>query len=303
MRLATLVCVVIVAAACGGSPVASTQRSSPSAVTDCRGSSEIGSTPPTATGVSYVEMTVDGRLRDYRLFTPPTLDTTKPFPLALMLHGSPIDAAGWESFIHFDQEATAGRFMVASPNGCNGYWLYSEGGPKAADEDFIRAVVQQLEARYPVDRSKVFLVGASAGTWVEYRLACDMAGMFAAVASVAGTMRLSDSCRPSRPVSILEMHGTLDHAHPWNGGGDHHAFPVEAVVQKWTQLDGCTGDPVVTTTGITVTSVWIHCQGGAIVRLDKVVGGQHQWFGSDIAPVPGEPNANMTIWSFVSGLF
>ena len=116
-------------------------------------------------------------------------------------------------------------------------------------------------------------------------------------------MILKDDCKPARPVSVLEIHGTADDASPWAGGGPNGSYPVEDVNQRWRTLDGCVGDPAITTTGITVRSVSIRCQRGAIVRLDKVVGGKHTWFGSgDSDAVPGEPNANSVIWSFFGSL-
>jgi polyhydroxybutyrate depolymerase len=289
--------------ACGGSAPTTSTRPSLSPVQDCRGSTETSpSSPSPSQSVSYVNLTVDGKLRDYRLFRPPTLDLTRAVPLVVILHGSPIDAAGMENIIHFDDEATTAGFLAASPNGCGGFWSYAEGGPKSVDEHFISKVIDQLESQFQIDKARVFIVAVSAGTWVAYRLACDLSSQIAAIASVAGTMRLADDCAPARPVSILEMHGTLDAQHPWQGYGPHGASPVDAVIQRWTQLDGCAGNPTLTQTGITVTSVWKECQGGAVVRLDKVVGGHHTWFGSNLDPVPGEPNANATIWSFFSGL-
>jgi polyhydroxybutyrate depolymerase len=288
--------------ACGGSATPAA-RLSPSPVQDCRGSTEAAPGGPSPSpSVSYVNLTVDGKLRDYRLFRPPTLDLTRPVPLVVMLHGSPIDAAGMENIIHFDDEATTAGFLSASPNACDGFWSYAEGGPKSVDEHFISKVIDQLESQFQIDQARVFIVAVSAGTWVAYRLACDLSSQIAAIASVAGTMRLADDCQPARSVSILEMHGTLDAQHPWQGYGPHSASPVDAVIQRWTQLDGCAGNPTLTQTGITVTSVWKQCQGGAVVRLDKVVGGHHTWFGSNLDPVAGEPNANTVIWSFFSSL-
>jgi polyhydroxybutyrate depolymerase len=285
--------------ACGGQAATA---ASPSPVEDCRGSTEAapGGVTPTA-AVTYVNLTVDGKLRDYRLFQPTGLDSRKPFPLVLVLHGSPQDAAGLESIIHFDDEATTAGFLEASPNGCGGLWSYAEGGSKSADEDFITKVIDQLESQFAVDKTRVFIAAVSAGTWVAYRIACDISNQITAIASVSGTMKLSDPCQPARPVSILEMHGTLDNQHPWAGGGPHNASPVDAVIQRWTQLDGCDGGPGVTQTGITVTSAWT-CQGGSVVRLDKVVGGHHTWFGAPFDPVVGEPNANVVIWSFFTSL-
>lgn len=286
--------------ACGSSTATGPSESP---VQDCRGSTESASGGPAPSpSVDYVGLTVGGKLRDYRLFRPASLDYTKPIPLVIMLHGSPQDAAQLESIIHLDDEAKTAGFLEASPNGCGGFWSYAEGGPKSVDEDFISKVIDQLESQFRIDRARVFIVAVSAGTWVAYRLACDLSNRIAAIASVSGTMRLSDTCRPARSVSILEMHGTLDSIHPWEGGGGHDASPVDAVIQRWTQLDGCTGSPTVTQSGITVTSAWKQCQAGAVVRLDKVVGGHHTWFGSSFAPVPGEPDANAVIWSFFSGL-
>ncbi len=285
--------------ACGGQGATAT---SPSPIEDCRGSTEKAPGGVTANpGVSYVNLTVDGRLRDYRLFQPSGLDSTKPFPLVLVLHGSPQDAAGLERIIHFDDEATTAGFLEASPNGCGGFWSYAEGGSKSVDEDFITKVINQLESRFAVDKTRVFIAAVSAGTWVAYRLGCDLSNQITAIASVSGTMRLSDPCQPARPVSILEMHGTLDSQHPWDGGGPHNASPVDAVIQRWTQMDGCAGGPALSQAGITLTSAWT-CQSGAIVRLDKVVGGHHTWFGAPFDPVAGEPNADVVIWNFFNSL-
>ena len=305
-RVAGIALVAAVCLACGNATSgASAPRHSPSPspAQDCRGATEVDPTSPSpAPGVTYVEMTVDGKLRDYRLFVPPGLDLGKPVPLVVVLHGAPIDAQGMENLIHFDAVAAKAGFISASPNGCDGLWSYADGGPKQADDDFIEQTILQLEARYPVNPRRVYLVGASAGSWLEYRLACDFADHITAIASVAGTMRLTDPCTPSRPVSILEIHGTLDNQHPWEGSGPHHAFPVDAVMQKWRDLDGCATTPTVTVSGITETSRWSHCQGGAVVQLAKVERGHHTWFGSDLDPVPGEPDANTLILNFFQSL-
>jgi poly(3-hydroxybutyrate) depolymerase len=95
-------------------------------------------------------------------------------------------------------------------------------------------------------------------------------------------------------VSILAMHGTDDAVVRLAAG--------EAAVQRWKTLNGCVGDPTVMQRGITTTSIWNRCNGDAVVRFDKVVGGRHTWFGSAYDPVPGEPNANADIWDFFSSL-
>ena len=200
---------VLAIVACAGSSPPVATRSSPRPIEDCRGATETGPNPPTLSpGVEFRKMTVDSKLRDYRLFRPPQLDPTKPVSLVVVLHGSPIDAAGFEDVIHFDQEATSDGFVTASPNGCGGFWSYTEGGSKVADEDFIRKVIADVMAEFQV--SKVFAMGASGGSRVAYRLACDFADVITGMASVSGTMVLQDACSPTRPVSKStgpKMHG------------------------------------------------------------------------------------------------
>jgi poly(3-hydroxybutyrate) depolymerase len=101
------------------------------------------------------------------------------------------------------------------------------------------------------------------------------------------------------------MHGTDDSRLPYAGGGDLNVSPILAVVQRWVELDGCAGSPVLTENGKTKSSIWDRCKAGTIVRLDTVVGGRHSWFGCSVPPcdpVPGEPDATAVVWSFFNGL-
>jgi polyhydroxybutyrate depolymerase len=235
------------------------------------------------------------------MFQPASVDTAKPVAVVLVMPPPTADADTLESLIHFESEASAGGFVAVTPNGCDANWDYVQGGSKVADEDFIRRVISQLKAEFQV--SNLYAVSASGGSRILYRLACDLASDITAIADVAGTMILKDDCAPTRAVSILQMHGTADIDSPYEGGGPHASYAVEAVNQRWTALDGCVGNPTMTTKGITVSSAWMHCQGGAVVRLDKVIGGKHTWFGSgDSDAVPGEPDANSVIWGFFSSL-
>jgi polyhydroxybutyrate depolymerase len=300
MRLshgAVVSCLLLSATACGGQS-ASPPRNSP--VADCRGGEAASFAPSPGSGVSYSTLSIDGRLRDFRLFQPSSIDIAKTVSVVIVLPPPSVDAGTLESVIHFDNEASTGGFLSASPNGCDYSWAYSPGAANAADEDFVRKMIEQLRTRFHV--SNVYATSGSGGSRMLYRLACDLADEIVAVADVDGTMILKDGCTPTRPVSILEMHGTADETSPWAGGGPNGSYPVEAVNERWRTLDGCTGDPAVATTGITVSSVWT-CQRGTVVRLDKVVGGKHTWFGSgDGDAVPGEPSANSVIWSFFSRL-
>lgn len=168
------------------------------------------------------------------------------------------------------------------------------------DVAFIRSLVDRLVADGGIDARRVFVTGMSNGAAMAQRLACELAGRVAAVASVSGSL-LVDACTPSRPVSVLEIHGTDDSVIPFLGGftpglGE---FPGSmSVMETWERLDGCADSPNVIRDGLTTTSTWAGCRGGAIVVLDAVAGGQHVWFAPDHAR--GEPDATQVTWDFFS---
>lgn len=300
--IASVFMCLVVAGCAGSTPVASVSARptpTPAYYRSCVAATASGAQAP---GVSYSTMVVDRTLRDYRVFQPPSLDTSKPFPLVLIFHGAPIDAAGFEDVIKFDAEAATAGVLAVSPDGCDEDWDQAEG---SSDVRFVSALIDRLESQFAIDPSRIYVVGASAGGFMAYRLACDLAGRLRAVASDAGSMWWD--CTPSRPVPIYEIHGTADENVPYQGGASTYRNNrvVEAaptVVARWVRVDGCTGAPATSHVGITNTQRWSHCAGGAVVQFDTVVGGHHTWFGSTYDPVPGEPDANALIWKFFTSL-
>jgi polyhydroxybutyrate depolymerase len=285
IRLAGML-LAITLASCGGSTATPTPSDSPSAVHDRT-------------------LTVDGRDRTYRVFAPPSLGSSQTAPLVIALHGLTQDGEAIETWTRFDDEAKASRFIVAYPYGIGNSWnaggCCGDASAKGVDDVvFISRLLDRLTVDYPIDRTRVFIAGLSNGAMMAYRLACQLSDRIAAAASVAGAL-VFDDCRPARPVSILEMHGTDDSVVPYAGDS---AFPsTTSTIQRWVTLDDCGGNPTQSVVGITKTSTWIGCRGGTVVRFDTVVGGPHTWFGRvDPNTLPGEPNATKVIWDFFQNL-
>lgn len=305
---ALLASLLVICLACGGpnsSTATASGKSSSGAAVDCRDPNLPGGVQSPGASVRYETLTTAGALRDFRLFVSPALDLKSPVPLVIQLHGSPATAATFQGITHFDDEATKGKFLAAYPDGCDGYWNAGRCcTTKADDVAFISAVMDRLESEFLIDKSRIFLVGSSAGSMMGYRLACELSSRIAGLASDAGTMVI-DVCLPSRPVPIFEMHGTADADIPYGGGRASIGVDgpsVASVIQEWVQLDGCAGSPSIIQAGITKTSDWTNCKNRSVVRLDTVVGGLHQWFGSDYAAVAGEPDFSSEAWGFLSSL-
>ena len=81
------------------------------------------------------------------------------------------------------------------------------------------------------------------------RLACERADVVSAIAPVAGTLGSAFPCAPSRPVSVLQVHGTADPVVPFGGGpmvgrgGASDIVAAPAMAQRWRDLDGCPAHP------------------------------------------------------------
>jgi polyhydroxybutyrate depolymerase len=84
----------------------------------------------------------------------------------------------------------------------------------------------------------------SAGAFMVNRLACERADVFAAIAPVAGTLGANVGCAPSRPVAVLETHGTADPVVPFNGGpmvgrgGPSDIISAPEMAARWRQAGG-----------------------------------------------------------------
>jgi polyhydroxybutyrate depolymerase len=273
---------------------------------------------PSGGAVQHGSLTSDGLKRTYRLFIPPSLDQKRAAPLVVLLTCGPCTGDQMAELTNFDNHATVGGFIAVYPDpfpdadsAPTGAWnagpCCGDAWAKGVDDvAFIRRLLDRLITDYRIDTTRIFAVGLSAGAFMAYRLACELSDRIAAIASVSGVM-ITENCRPGRPVSVLEMHGTKDALVPYAGGAWDNPNPptissTAAVIQHWVTLDGCPANPTQTVSGITNTTLWSGCSDGTAVRLDSVTGGHHTWFGSTLNPVPGEPNSNAVVWSFLSNL-
>ncbi len=271
-----------------------------------------------------------GRERTFRLYVPRSL--AGPAPRRLVLHGGGGSGAGMEllTLQGLDRIADREGLVVAYPDGLGHGWndgrsdLRSEAIRENVDDvGFLRALVQDLASSLPVDRDRVYATGISNGGMMSYRLACDAADVFAAVAPVAADLgvELSARCAPLRPISVAILDGTEDPIMPWNGGevrvlaiARGHVISAPDSFERWRAFDRCgeasiseprAADPPDGTS--LVTHVASPCAAGAEVRLYEIRGGGHTWPGGEpylgprlVGRVSHALDANQEIWSFVS---
>ena len=150
--------------------------------------------------------------------------------LIFALHGSSANGAMMRKLSHyqFDALADSKGVIVVYPDGYKGYWNdcrksadYASNVENIDDPAFFRAMVAFFVARFHVDATRVYALGASNGGHMVYRLGLEMPETFAALAAVAANLPVDSNldCKPSqRPVSIAVLNGTKDPINPYNGG-------------------------------------------------------------------------------------
>jgi len=121
---------------------------------------------------------------DYLLFLPEGYgeDATKRWPLILFLHGAGERGSNiWMVAKHgppkIDTSATNFPFIVVSPQCPNGQ-IWSD--------DLVLALLDEIEAQYPVDLHHVYLTGLSMGGFGTWSLGLSHPERFAAIAPICG---------------------------------------------------------------------------------------------------------------------
>jgi polyhydroxybutyrate depolymerase len=283
----------------------------------CSSSSSPGATSdagafPEASILGGYDPTPFGGSRPASLYVPSHYSPATPTPLVILLHG--YSASGGEEDLYLDGHAAAeaDTVLYIHPDGTidatgNRFWNATNAccdfyGSTVDDVAYLSSLITEIETRYNVDKKRVYFFGHSNGAFMSYRMACDQAGTVAAIASLAGATWLDTSmCKPSEPVSVLEVHGTADQEILYDGGttdtvggvdgGSDAAaitgggvYPgVTTTIADWVAYDGCSSSantslpPLDIAVGMstTVTQYASGCKGGSEVELWTIAGGMH----------------------------
>ncbi|WP_298680452.1 PHB depolymerase family esterase [uncultured Lentibacter sp.] len=157
-----------------------------------------------------------GERHAYQLFVPPRQEGVAP-PLLVMLHGYDGSGRLLRRESNIDAEARARGMAVVYPQALKdktgrAHWNANMKLSRRDDVGYLSALVAHLVPSHGFDPARVFVAGESNGGYMVYTLLCQTQGVFAAGASVMGTMSGADwkSCKPQAPVPVLHVFGTAD---------------------------------------------------------------------------------------------
>lgn len=279
----------------GCTAVASTAKPSSSATSEAAAAARShGARPKLSAGAttSY-QLSVGGLSRSFLVRMPDPIPSG-PMPLVLMYHGAEGTASGLETQTNLDQVADQDGLLAAYLQGYDDTWNEDAGDTPARqaganDVAFTRAVIASIESNYDVDRSKIAAVGISNGALMVEDLGCKLANELTVIVPVEGELpvSVSSTCKPSRPISVFEIHGTADASIPYGGGpfagvgGGTTVLSAPGSVARWAKLDRCSAqapDQKRQQDGMDeVLSGYRGCRDDAHVQLLTIDGGTHNW--------------------------
>jgi len=241
-------------------------------------------------------LTHDGLERSYILYVPASVNRSQPAALVFVFHGGTGNAESAIRMSGFNEVADQNGFIVVYPNGTsllsedilltwNGGTCCGYAQEKNVDDvGFVRAIVPDLQSLVIIDAKRIYATGMSNGGILSHRLACEAADLFAAIAPVSGTLNFSP-CNPSRPISVIEFHGTGDQHIPYDGGFGSKSLvnvdfaSVQDSVGFWVSFDGCNSQPQTNSFDDIRHEVWTGCTSSTSVELYTIIGGGHSWPG------------------------
>jgi polyhydroxybutyrate depolymerase len=282
--------------------------------------------------------------RRYSIYVPPFPAGSTPRAAMISMHGgggSALIQASTSQLAKFAQEQ---QFYAAFLEGTGVIQTFNAGaccGSAQAqnidDVQYVRSVIDDLQANFNVNPARIFATGFSNGSMMSHRLACALSDRIAGIAAIGGGSGQFDrsrtpyySCNPARPIPVLQVHATNDRNYPIAGGvgvdgiSSTDFYPVDATLADWIARNNVTSTAAVerVTPTTTCSRYATPAEPGrpsapvTLCRVDPpdvydaanqvVFGGGHSWPGGVRSPgassdVPvTDFNANAYLWGFLN---
>lgn len=257
-----------------------------------------GDYPPDITSANWREIKdlpgQNGNVRQYKVHIPPGYKPEVPSPVVFCIHGLGQDALLFcVTGTEMNKKSDAGNFVLIMPNGYQNSWNAGTCCGAASTEELddvalFRAIFKEVGEHVNIDLNRVYATGLSNGGYMSYRLACEAADIFRGVAPAAGAIGINDigggtnpssnftACKPSRPVSLLDIHGTDDPLIPYSLQKPTLDLLVKAYGCQSTTMPA--KQPM--SGGDTTCVTYAGCPAGIELTACSVDKGGHCWFGS-----------------------
>ena len=285
----------------------------------CGGGSQTTSSLPVAHGSCNFQaggncaLIVNGVSRTYWLHLPRNFQPNAS-GLVIAFHGARETGREFEGITGLSQKADQVGFAAVYPDGLpnpsgatswNGYFNPTFGPNPPDDSGFTRQLILTLEANLHPNPKKIYVTGLSAGGYMAHRAAIDNSDLVAAAGVVEGSLSVQTAGGTQKPpaarspAAVLILHGDADGVIPYCGVTNSNVTVAsqDQTFNYWVQTAANACSTLNTTaslctgfggspTNVTLKNA-IGCNGGAEVRLYRLMGATHNWYRTTMDVPPG----------------
>jgi poly(3-hydroxybutyrate) depolymerase len=229
-------------------------------------------------------MQVGGKARHTVMRIPAGIE--KP-AVVFYIHGANGSGPNFKTETRADATADREKFIAvypsASSNGAAGVWDDMRG---TGNFPFFFAILDTLDARYKIDRNRVYMTGFSQGGFISFAAGCFYSDKFAAIAPVSG--HSMTDCTLKRPVPTFLTFGATEGVPSFQADTD-----------LWLKWNTCPSEfttlapfPASNSASRASLKTYGPCAQQSKVLMNTINGQGHQW--------PAVSNLNMAdeTWTF-----
>lgn len=212
---------------------------------------------------------VDGG--QYYIDEPAAWDGETPLPVIVWFHGYQGSGQAAVNNLGLVGAWTDAGYLFVAGDGRDNTWAH-QGSPSQARNDtaYVRAVIEDVQDRYPTDSERIVAAGFSQGGSMVWSVACFIGAPFTHYAPISGAFwePMPASCNAG-PVTMRHTHGTSDRVVPMAGrpiGDRWRQADVLAGLDVLRALNACPtmADRDDLTVGSSTCQVWSSCTDGAL---------------------------------------
>ncbi|WP_293369025.1 PHB depolymerase family esterase [Nevskia sp.] len=248
------------------------------------------------------------------LYVRPVAAPVGRVPAMMVLHYGGGDPEEMANLIQVGQLVRDTGIWAIVPESSGRSWNHDprrQGRNDADDVDLLTRIIDNAVGAYPIESTRVYMMGFSSGGFMAQRYACDRPERIAALAYVSATLldSLADACGSNLPTATIAIHGTADNRVSYD---DRVGLASAADTARFhATRNGCLGAPLRTSLpdidrdGTTVVlDSWTVCSSARPVRFYTINGGGHTWPGNDyqaglLGRTTQDIDATRLIWDFV----